>query len=80
MEHFRWTPDLTTWHRQARGTYASNDGLSCARRQLNGRWVCSIRPDLESKWQESPYRWGALHAAQSECRRMHAKLRSAEEA
>jgi hypothetical protein len=71
---FRWKQDLVHWHRDADGHYWRNDGLATCTRWASGAWTCAIRPGVEADWQESPYSWGALHAAQSECRRMHQRL------
>ena len=65
---FRWAPDLDNWHKEGRGVYVSNDGLSRVVHIGNG-WVPSLRATLDDVWQEAGIRYLALHAAQDHCRR-----------
>ena len=63
-----FTPDLTNWHTEGRGVYVHNNGMAKVEKRGN-RWVPFIRSSVDACWQESRYVYGALHAAQDDCRR-----------
>ena len=68
-EMFKFQPDIVNWHKESKGTWVSNDGLRKCRK-IKSTWLPSIRLDVEAEWEDSKWLFGALHAAQDECRRM----------
>ena len=66
---FKFKPDTVNWHREGKGVWVSNDGLRKCEKRGND-WLPSVRPDVDSEWEDGKWLYGALHAAQDECRRM----------
>ena len=74
---FRFQPDLLTWRKTGKGVYESLDGLQRVEKQGNV-WAPAVRDDVSQAWSASKHVFGALHAAQDECRRMLAKARASQ--